>query len=159
MKIEDLSEVLRQHPFLAGLSEEHMSRLIGCASNLHAAEGTYLVREGELATSFFLIRAGRIALEVDVPPRGSLRIQTVGAGEVMGWSWLVSPHRWRFSAHVVADLRAIALDGTCLRTKCAEDHEFGYEMLNRFTRIMERRLEATRLQLIDLYGTTVEVRE
>jgi len=152
MHKEDLTEILRQHPFLFGLSDEHMNTLIGCATNAHFAEGEYLAREGELANKFYLIRTGRVALEVGVSGKGSLRIQTTGPGEVLGWSWLIYPYRWHFSGVAVADTRAVSLDGECLRRKCESDPSFGYEMLKRLAAVMEHRLEATRLQLLDVYG-------
>ena len=158
MTTEDLSPILKQHPFLADIPEEHMKTLIGCASNVRFNEGERLINEGEVADKFYLIRSGRVALEIDLSERGALRIQTVGAGEVLGWSWLISPFRWHFSGIAVTDVRAIALDGKCLRTKSENDHDFGYEMLKRLTQVMERRLEATRLQLIDVYGTPTEAR-
>ena len=154
MEKEDLSVILRQHPFLLGLSDEKMKTLIGCASNVRFPEGAHLIREGELANTFYLIRTGRVALEIDVPGRGSLRIQTTGPGETLGWSWLIYPYRWHFSGIVVAETRAIALDGGCLRNKCESDPAFGYDMLQRLAQVMERRLEATRLQLIDLHVST-----
>ncbi len=154
MHTENLTDILRQHPFLAGLSDEYMGIIIGCASNVRFQEGEYLIREGEMANRFYMVRTGRVALEVDIQPRGTIRIQTVGPGEVLGWSWLISPFRWHFSGVAVADVRAIALDGECLRNKCENDHDLGYEMLKRLSQIMERRLEATRLQLLDLYGTS-----
>jgi CRP/FNR family transcriptional regulator, cyclic AMP receptor protein len=154
MQTENLTDILRQHPFLADLPDTHMQTLLGCASNARFSEGAYLIHEGQVANKFFLIRTGRIALEIDVAPKGLLRIQTVGAGDVLGWSWLISPFRWHFSGVAVAETRVVALDGECLRKKCELDHDFGYEMLKRFSQIMERRLEATRMQLLDLYGTT-----
>ena len=155
MEKEDLSVLLRQHPFLAGLTEEYMKTIVGCAANARFAEGDHLIREGELANQFFLIRKGRVALEVDVPGKGGHRIQTSGPGEILGWSWLISPFRWHFSGIAVADTLAIALDGECLRTKCERDPNFGYEMLKRLAQVMEQRLEATRLQLLDMYGVTI----
>jgi len=154
MQTENLTDILRQHPFLAGLSESHMQVLVGCASNVRFAEGAPLIHEGEVANKFYLVRTGRIALETDVNARGKIRIQTVGPGDVLGWSWLISPYRWHFNALAVADVRAVALDGECLRKKCEDDHDFGYEMLSRFSQVMERRLEATRIQLLDLYTTS-----
>jgi CRP/FNR family cyclic AMP-dependent transcriptional regulator len=153
MHKEDLSEILRQHPFLMGLSEEHMATLIGCASNVRFNEGETVIHEGELANKFYLIRTGRIALEMEVSGRGSLRIQTTGPGEILGWSWLISPYRWHFSGVSVIETRAVALDAECLRNKCEQDPKLGYEMLQRLAQVMERRLDATRLQLIDMYGT------
>lgn len=151
MKTEDLSEILHQHPFLMDMADAHIQTLLGCATNIHVPEGSYLIHEGQVANKFYLVRTGRLRLEMDVPPRGTIRIQTVGPGEVLGWSWLIQPYRWRFSACAVAEVRALALDGECLRNKCASDHSFGYEMLWRLSRVMERRLEATRLQLVDLF--------
>ncbi len=151
MKTEDLSEILLQHPFLDGMADNYIQTLLGCASNIHVPEGQYLIHEGQIANKFYLIRTGRLTLEMDVPPRGTVRILTVGPGEVLGWSWLISPYRWHFSACAVAEVRALALDGECLRNKCASDHDFGYEMLERLSHVMERRLEATRLQLVDCF--------
>lgn len=157
MEKEDLKDILRQHPFLHGLSPEHMEILVGCASNVRFAEGSYLIREGELANTFFLVRSGRVALECEIPGRTAIRVQTIGPGEVLGWSWLISPYRWHFSGIAVADTRAVALDGECLRAKCELHKDFGYEMLKRLAVVMERRLEATRLQLLDVYGMTSTV--
>ncbi|MBM2845203.1 MAG: putative transcriptional regulator, Crp/Fnr family [Bacteroidetes bacterium] len=154
MEKENLVDILQQHPFLLGLSDEHMQTLVGCASNVRFTEGTYVIREGELASTFYLIRSGRVALEMDMPGKTGLRIQTTGPGEILGWSWLISPYRWHFNGIAVADTRAIALNGECLRNKCEEDNAFGYDLLKRLAQVMERRLEATRLQLLDLYGTT-----
>jgi CRP-like cAMP-binding protein len=152
MEKEDLSDLLQQHPFLAGLSHEHMETLVGCASNVRFPEGTTVMHEGQMANKFYLVRSGRVALQMQVTGKGDLRIQTVGPGEILGWSWLISPFRWHFSGVVVLDTRAIALDGECLRNKCETDPHFGYEMLKRLSQVMERRLEATRLQLLDVYG-------
>jgi CRP/FNR family transcriptional regulator, cyclic AMP receptor protein len=158
MQTENLTEILRQHPFVADLSDEHMNILVGCASNVRFADGAPLISEGQAADKLFLIRTGRVALEVNVGERGSLRIQTVGAGDILGWSWLISPYRWHFTGIAVADVRAVELDGKCLRNKCEMDHSFGYEMLKRLSQVMERRLEATRGQLLDVYGTSQGVR-
>ncbi|HXX63557.1 MAG TPA: cyclic nucleotide-binding domain-containing protein [Bacteroidota bacterium] len=159
MQAENLTEILRQQPFLAGLSPAHMEVLVGCASNVHFAEGANLIHEGHLANKFYLIRTGRVALETDINARGRIRIQTVGPGEVLGWSWLVRPYRWHFNGLAVADVRAVALDGECLRNKSENDHDFGYEMLSRLSLVMERRLEATRMQLLDLYTIAPRVSE
>ncbi len=152
MEKEDLSQLLRQHPFLTGLSEEHMQTLVGCASNERFEEGAIVMHEGQVANKFYLIRTGRVALEMQVTGKGDLRIQTVGPGETLGWSWLIAPYRQHFTGVVVLETRAISLDGECLRGKCENDSHFGYEMLKRLAQVMERRLEATRLQLLDVYG-------
>ena len=126
MAIETLERVLKEHPFLCDLNPEHIETLVGCASNRRFAGGEYLSREGEKADEFFLIRAGQVALETYVPQRGGLRLETLHEGDVLGWSWLVEPYRWHFDARAVSQVRALALDGKCLRQKCETDHELGY---------------------------------
>jgi CRP-like cAMP-binding protein len=133
------------------LEDRHLDFLIGCASNVRYAADQFLFREGEEADATYLVRAGRIALEVAVPGRGSAQMQTVEAGEVLGWSWLYPPYRWEFDARAVEPVRAFALDGACLRAKCEADHDLGYEVVKRFLRQVHRRLERTRLQLLDVY--------
>ena len=155
MQLQYLTESLHKHPFLSDMDEELLKTLTSCASNLVLPEGTRLFREGEDAKTFYLIRSGRVALEVQAGERGQIRIQTVGPGEVLGWSWLISPYRWHFDAYAVEQVHAFAIDATCLRTKCETDHHFGYEMLRRFSEVLERRLEATRLQLLDVYGSAI----
>ncbi len=86
------------------------------------------------------------------PGRPPLVLQTVGAGDILGWSWLIPPYHWMFDAVALEPTRTIALDGRCLRGKCEADRVLGYELLKRFAHIMEQRLQATRLQLLDLYG-------
>ena len=92
-----------------------------------------------------------MTLEIYAPPRGSIIIQTLDEGDVLGWSWLFPPYRWKFSAKAIESTRAIALDGKCLRGKSEEDHDLGYELLKRFARVVQERLDATRLQLINVY--------
>jgi CRP-like cAMP-binding protein len=150
--METLEPILAQHPFFHDLDARHLALLVGCASNVRFAEGQFLFRTGEEANQFFLVRHGRVALEIVVPGRPALTVQTVGAGDILGWSWLIPPYHWLFDARAVEQTRAVSLDGRCLRTKCEADHDLGYELLKRFAHIMEQRLQATRLQLLDVYG-------
>lgn len=149
--METLEPVLAEHPFLKGLEPRYLKLLVGCASNVRFNAGRHLFHEGEEANQFYMIRQGKVALEIHPVKRGSIILQTVGAGEVLGWSWLIPPYRWRFDARALELTRAIALDGKCLRTKSEEDHNLGYELLRRFSDIIVERLDATRLQLLDVY--------
>lgn len=151
--METLETVLAEHPFLQGLSAEHLHLMVGCASNVRFEAGQYLFHEGDQANKFYFIRQGKVAVEIRAAAKGPIVIQTLNAGEVLGWSWLIPPYEWHFDARAVELTRAFALDGKCLRTKCEEDHHLGYELLKRFTDIIEQRLQATRLQLLDIYGT------
>jgi len=150
--METLEHIVAGHPFFAGLESYHTNLLTGCASNVRFEKGTYIFKEGEEANEFYLIRAGKVALEIFAPQRKPIMLATLGEGEILGWSWLLPPYQWKFHAHAVEPVRAIALDGKCLRTKCEQNHDLGYEMLKRFARIMEQRLEATCLQLLDVYA-------
>lgn len=150
--MESLEGILAEQPVLRALGPEQLGVIVGCASNVRFKEGEFLFREGEDADRFYLIREGRLALEVFSPHKGPLTLQTIGSGEVVGWSWLIPPHRWRSDGRATLPTRAIALDGKCLRGKCEEDHDLGYELLKRFAQVMEQRLAAVRLQLLDVYG-------
>jgi len=152
MSVESLERFIAEHKFFAGMQPAHIELLVGCASNVRFNASTYLFREGGDADSFFLIRHGRVALEVFAPQREPLVVGTVEEGDVLGWSWLVPPHQWRFHGRAMETTVAIALDGRCLRTKCEEHPDLGYQLLKRFAGIMVQRLEATRLQLIDIYS-------
>jgi len=150
--IQKLDVIIREQPFFQGLEERHIKLIAGCAKNVRFGEGKMMFREGDPANQFFLIREGQVAIEVMVPTRGNSTIQTAQTGDVIGWSWLVEPHRWHFGARTQRITRALAFDGKCLRGKCERDHHFGYELFKRFTPLMVDRLEATILQLLDLYG-------
>jgi CRP/FNR family cyclic AMP-dependent transcriptional regulator len=152
MATQTLEPLLAEHPFLRGLEPRYLALLVGCAANVRFEAGDYIFREGEEADRFYIIRHGKVALELFTPERGALTIQTLGAGDVLGWSWLFPPYRWRFEARALELTRAIALDGACLRRKCDEDHSLGYELVKRFAHVIVERLQATRLQLLDVYG-------
>jgi CRP-like cAMP-binding protein len=150
--METLERILAEHPFFKGLEEPYLQLLVGCASNVRFNAGEVVFREGEQANQFYLIRQGKVAVEMFAPSRGPIILQTLGEGEVLGWSWLVAPYKWRFDGRAVELTRAIALDGECLRGKCEEDHNLGYELMKRVSLVMEKLVQATRLQLADVYG-------
>jgi len=144
--------ILAEHPFFKGLDQKKLQFIAGCAKNVRFDEGKFLFREGEDANTFYVIRAGKVAIEIFSPKRGALTIQTLREGDVLGWSWLFPPYRWHFDAKALELTRAISLDGKCLRDKCEEDHDLGYELMKRFSDVMIQRLQATRLQVLDLYA-------
>lgn len=149
--MKTLEPILAKHPFFEGLEPQYLDLLTGCASNIVFKAGDIVFREGEDAKQFFIVREGIIRLEIFAPGQGEIPIQTVEGGDVVGWSWLFPPYLWHFTGRATQPLRVIALDGECLRRKCEEDHSLGYEFLKRFSHIMLGRLQATRLQLLDLY--------
>lgn len=150
--METLEPILAQHPFFQDIEPLYLQLMVGCAANVRFAAGDDLFREGDVADRFYLIRHGHVALQVFIPGQGRITIETIEAGEVLGWSWLFPPYRWHFDAQALELSRAIAFDGACLRAKCDEDHDLGYMLMQRFAQVMTQRLQATRLQLLDLYG-------
>jgi CRP-like cAMP-binding protein len=147
----DLRNSLASHPFVLGLSDRQLDSLAALGQIVSYPASALVGREGEPADAFYLIQSGRVALEIHTPDRGGVRIQTVGAGDPVGWSWLVPPHRWLFDARVVEAVQAIAFDAAPLRDRCERDHELGYQLLKRLVTVVASRLVATRLQLLDVY--------
>ncbi|HEY8262155.1 MAG TPA: cyclic nucleotide-binding domain-containing protein [Methylosinus sp.] len=150
--IEGLEHIVAQHAFFAGLEPSFIALVSGCAKNARVETGTYLFHEGESADWFYLLRDGRVALEMRDPARGAVTLQTLGPGDVCGLSWLVPPYRWSYDARALEAARAIAIDAACLRRKSEADPRFGYEMMKRFMPPLVQRLQAARLQMIDVYG-------
>ncbi|MGZ4203338.1 MAG: cyclic nucleotide-binding domain-containing protein [Thermoleophilaceae bacterium] len=137
---------------LAPLAEGHRATIAGCARNQSFLHGDYLMREGEQADVFYVIRKGTVALDVYVPQRGGMTIQTLQDGDLLGWSWLLPPYRVAFDARAVTDTHAISFDAACLRGKLEEDPALGYDLLKLFANVILERLQSTRLQLLDVYG-------
>jgi CRP/FNR family transcriptional regulator, cyclic AMP receptor protein len=144
--------VLADVPFFAGLRASELELLAGCAKNVHFAQGDVLFREGDPANAFYVVRDGSVALETFAPARGGMTIETIDAGEVIGWSWLFAPYRWHFDARALSPVRATAFDGECLRGKCEQDPALGYDLMKRFAQVLIERLQWTRLRLLDVYG-------
>jgi CRP-like cAMP-binding protein len=150
--MQTLDELIAIAPLFAGLAPEQLALIAGCGRNAHVEAGTFLLSEGDAANRFFLIRRGAVALEVHAPGRPPLRIETLQAGDVVGWSWLFEPFRWQLDGRAIEPCELIEFDGACLRGKCDTDHELGYQLMRRFARNIVDRLQATRLQLLDVYG-------
>ncbi|MBX5454501.1 MAG: cyclic nucleotide-binding domain-containing protein [Acidobacteriia bacterium] len=151
--MEGLERILREHSFFAGLGDAFLALVSGCARNVRFEAGHYLFHEGEPANEFYLLRHGRVALELHAPGRGPITFQTLGEGEIVGVSWLIPPYRWAYDARALTLVRAIGVDAACLRQKCEADHDLGYEMMKRVTSVLIQRLQTTRLQILDVYGT------
>ena len=150
--MEDLSRIILGHPFFAGLDPAYGGIICGCARNVRFEAGEFLFHAQGPANEFYLLRHGRVALEVTAPDRGTLTFQTLGAGEIVGLSWLIPPYRFSYDARALELVRAISMDAACLRAKCEADHDLGYEMMKRFTPVLVDRLDAARVRLLDLYA-------
>jgi len=152
MNAQTLEPYLKKHPFFKGLSSDYLAILVGCVKNVSVEALQPIFQTGEPADHFFLIRQGAVAIETSSLEAGAVTIQTLGNGDVLGWSWLFEPYRWNFDARALMQTRLFSLDAKCLRDKCDRDPAFGYDLVKRFSRVMVDRLQATRLQLLDIYA-------
>lgn len=139
---------LAGHPFLQELAPHHLEFMAECAAEFHFAAGEYILREGEPANQLYLIDRGKVALGTIGANRGFTTIEILAEGEALGWSWLIPPYHWHFTALAILPTTVIALDGYRLREKCEADHDFGYELLKRLALIIGQRLRMTRKQLV-----------
>jgi CRP/FNR family transcriptional regulator, cyclic AMP receptor protein len=153
MSIRSIAEYLADHPFFADLDGASIQQLAGCARNQHLKAGEYLFRDGGSADHFYVIMHGRIALELFTANTGPHILDSAGEGEVLDWPWLIPPYRWLFDARAVEPTRVISLESACLRGKCDDDPRLGYEFVQRVAQVMSHRLVATRVRLLDLYGS------
>ena len=152
MTIEPIEQILADHPFFQDFLPEHVTLVAGCSRNFRFNVGEYLMREGDPADRFYLIRHGMVSLELTAPGRPPHVITTLHEGDIVGASWLAPPYRSMFDARAVELTRAIGIDAKCLRGKCGEDHSLGYEMMKSVLEVLAKRLHATRLQILDVYG-------
>lgn len=151
--IKDLAQVVAEHPFFSGLGADDVALMAGCGKLATYEPGSYLARNGADAESFFLVRHGKVALELSIPGRDPFLFGSVSTGEVMGWSWLFEPYVWQCDARAIDRVSVIQFDGTCLRGKCDSDPRLGYGIMKRFAHVLVQRFSDTRLQLMDVYGT------
>ncbi|MFF3572828.1 Crp/Fnr family transcriptional regulator [Nocardia jiangxiensis] len=150
--VEELSEF----PRLAGLPGSALSVLAAAGQDIVLAPGLALITEGQVADRCWLIHSGRILLTAYVVGRGDVRVQTLGRGELLGWSWRVPPYRWRFSARVVQPTAATEFSAAALNQLTAVDPEFDRALSAMLFEALLERLQATRARLLDLYRNPVD---
>jgi CRP-like cAMP-binding protein len=147
MANERMLGTFESHNFLSRLGDRHLMLLASGVRPFTAAPGEYLSREGEPAKAFYLIQSGHVEVRTRKADRGEAVVQTVGPGEVIGWSWLLPPYRWQFDSRTVDAVRGLVFDGEWLREKCEQDHELGYHLLTQLLAVTASRLAATWRQL------------
>lgn len=151
MERKSLAEILSEHPFLEGFRPEHVQKMAEMALEVQFGRDQIIFREGQESGLFFLILSGRVALEVSAPGR-ILRVQTLGPGEELGWSSVLGEGGKHFQARSLETVRALAFEGARLRQACDQDPSFGYALMKRLLKVVAERLQATRLQLLDVYA-------
>ena len=150
--IEPLATRVALHPFLAGMNHTQVALLTDCAVTRHFNAGQTILREGEFANGFYLIEAGKVALESEAGFGEPIVIQQIRAGDLLGWSWMFPPYVWQFSARSVEPTTALFFYAAVLREYCEKDHSLGYELLKRISAVMVTRLQAAHDQMLSIYS-------
>jgi CRP/FNR family cyclic AMP-dependent transcriptional regulator len=149
-KVEPMAMRVALHPFLAGMNRTQLALLTDCAMAAHFKKGQTILGEGEIANRFYLIESGRVVLESGEGFGEPVVVETIGAGDLLGWSWMFPPYVWHFTARAVEPTEAIFFYGTILREYCERDHSLGYELFKRMAPVMLRRLQAARKKMLSV---------
>ena len=152
MSALDLEKYVNENPLFAGLSKEQLHRVFDGAHEEYFAKDRFMFRQEGEASSFYLIREGKVSLEASAPGRPPITLQTLGPGDVLGWSWMLPPHTWNFDARALETTLAVTMDGENLLKLVREDDKLGNLLTHRFLRVVVQRLQAARVQLLDLYA-------
>jgi CRP-like cAMP-binding protein len=150
VKPESISIRVALHPFLAGMNPTQLALLSDCAIAVHFKKGQTILREGEMANRFYLIESGKVVLESVERSGNPLIIETIGAGDLLGWSWMFPPYAWNFTARATEPTNAIFFYGTILREYCERDPSLGYELFKRMAPVILRRLQAARKKMLSI---------
>lgn len=149
--IEPMATRVALHPFLVGMNRKQLALLTDCATAVEFMRGKEIFREGEIANRFYLIETGKVVLESSGGSGDPVVIDTIGAGDLLGWSWMFPPYTWRFTARTAEPTTAIFFYGTILREYCERDHSLGYELLKRMTAVMNRRMQGARDKMLAVH--------
>ena len=152
VQTERMAERVALHPFLAGMSRNHLALLTDCAIPVRFTKRQVVLQEGDFASRFYLIESGKVVLESGVELGQPVVIEEIGPGDLLGWSWMFPPHVWHFTARAIEPTEAIFFYGTILREYCERDHSLGYELFKRMSPIMLRRLQAAREKMLSLHA-------
>jgi CRP/FNR family transcriptional regulator, cyclic AMP receptor protein len=150
VRYPDIEKRLAAHPFLEGMTRHHIELLALCAVPTQFDPGQTIFLEGEPASGFYLVETGNVVLEGKTSDGRQVVIDTVCAGEPLGWSWLFPPYLWHFTARATEQCSAICLSGMLLRQHRDDDLTFSHELFRRTSEVMVRRLQRARGKLISL---------
>ena len=148
VRFPDIENQLASHPFLKGMTRHHLELLALCATPTEFDAGQIILREGEPASGFYLIESGTVVLEGKTDDGKTVVVDTVSAGEPLGWSWLFPPYLWSFDARTTERCTAICFSGLLLRQHRDDDLTFSHELHRRISEVMVRRLDAARAKLV-----------
>jgi len=145
-------DFLSAHAFFKGLNADYITLLSEYATERQVKKGGVLFQPGKPANRFYLLRNGRVSVQVPALVGPALELQVLGDNQILGWSWLIPPYRWNFLARAVEDTDLLEFDGSAILERCEQDPKFGYELFKRFTALMSERLDAARQKMMDQWN-------
>ena len=148
---ESVVTLLQRHPFVEEFQPQHVEKLASMTTRVRFEHDQVIFREGDECGEFYLIVSGMVALEIAAPDH-VLRVQTLSAGDELGWSAILMGRRKHFQARALERTEALAFDGGELLAACKQDAVFGYVLMHRLLGVVSERLQATRLQVLDMYS-------
>ena len=151
-EIELMATRIALHPFLVGMNPKHLALLTECSIPVRFKKGQIILREGEMANRFYLIESGKVVLESGERFGDPVIVETIGAGDLLGWSWMFPPYVWHFTARAAEPTEGIFFYGTILREYCERDPSLGYELFKRITPVMLKRLQSARRKMLSLHA-------
>jgi CRP-like cAMP-binding protein len=149
MSTQTLEDSLSTHAFCSGMDNSFVRFLSDSATELQITKGGVLFQYGKPADKFYLVRKGKVSVQVPALMGPTLEIQTLGEDQLLGWSWLIPPYRWNFQARALEDSDLLEFDGSAILARCQEDPKFGYDVFKRFATLMSERLDAARQKMMD----------
>ena len=152
MDIQNIPELLAEHPVLGRFDSASLDLLAGCARNRHFGAGQLIQREGRPADLVHVLRRGDVAIEIAAAHLAPIIVETVHGGDILGWGWLIPPYRTLYDARALTEVSCVSLDAECLRGKCDENPLLGYQLFKHWLPHLAARFRAQRLQVADLYG-------
>ncbi len=152
MTRESVEHLLSEHRFFSGMKPDFIAFLARHAKERHIEQDEILFRHDDPAHHFYLIRKGRISLEIPAITGPTLDVQHLGEGQILGWSWLIPPYAWNFNARAEAPSEVIEFNGQAVLDRCDKDVDFGYALLKRFSSLMSERLDAARRKMMDQWN-------
>lgn len=151
---KSINNLLQEHLFFSDFTSETVEYIAGCGKNVHFAPNEYLTREDEDADYFYVIKSGKVAVQLHDPGKGDMVISTLGKDDIAGFSWIFPPYKYTFDIKALGHTSAVAIDGKCIRSKCEKDKELGYQLMKQFASLAITRLSNLRMQLLDVYGSS-----
>src|SRR5450631_2105784 len=149
MSNQSITEYLSAHEFFCEFSDDSLKFLCECSSTREIKKGQILFLQGEHADKFYVVRSGRISLQMSAIMGPTLEIQAVDEDQVLGWSWLISPYKWNFQTKAEDDSELLQFDGAAILAQCEQDPKLGFELVKKFAGLMSVRLNAARQKMMD----------